>query len=180
MTKDRMLSDFMDTYDKEMLESVDDISKEFGLVIHNCTIEVANIDDAKDMFCEFVNDFSKYKMNEKKTEEVGLDKVLQHTKNMVTNEMFNISKWRYKNLPAYVESYVNGIKEVDEFVEGCRNKLFQYNAKQEDVGFLSEATEIFYDEMKKRFDDSMNKILTASGYKSRKMLEEKKKSPVFL
>lgn len=181
MTKDRILSEFVDTYDRTMMESVENISKEFGLVIHNHTIDVNDINEAKNNFCEFVNDFTKYKMNEtKNTKNVSLDEIRTHTKNMVTTEMFNTAKWRYKDLPAYVESYVNLISEVDKFVEECRVKLFEYEANQDDIGFLTEATELFYDTMKSKFDSSMDKILTASGYKSKKAISEKTKSPIFL
>lgn len=179
MTKDRMISDFIQTYDRAMMESVEEVSKEFGLVIHNHTIEVNDITEAKNTFCEFVNDFSKYRLNVERPN-ISMDEIKHHTENMIKTEMFNVTRWKYKDLPIYVESYLNSIKEIDSFVEDCRFKLFHADANQEDMGFLTEATELFYDEMKNKFDSSMDKILTASGYKSKKILSEKTKTPVFL
>jgi len=173
MKIDRCIKNFLESYDNAAMESIDAISKEYGLVIHKQKIGLFNIGEAFDTFSECLQMYGQYQLdnieNEKK---LTHDQTFTNTLNFIESKIFKDADFEYADLPDFVSSYINGINKVTESVDTVKNSLASAEVAPEYSADINEFTDKFIDIMDQKFTESMNKILRASGYTTNKNLHD--------
>lgn len=182
MKIDNAINIFVEKYDRKALESINEISKEFGLNVNRVPIRVFNINEAFDNFSKYIRGYAVYKVNNKNNEKASPhNAICESTNNLIDNELFKPIDSLYKDLPSFVESYINGIKQLQECINESMDMMMKAEIDDESIASLTEFTDSFMNSMDHQFDESMDRILWASGYKKGSMFKKKQEEkPVFL
>ncbi len=177
------IKSFMEKYDREALHSIDEISKEVGLVAHKATIPTFNLQESFNLFNTYIEDYKNYKIQEpgmfNKTPHSA---IVEHTKSTIENDIFNDNKTLYSELPKFINTYIEGVNKLIDVMERTTSEMIHNDVDPESIAFISEATNLFTKKLEVKFDKTMDHILTASGYNTSKMLYNKEKTvaPIFL
>lgn len=181
MAFEKYVRAFTESYSAEAMESIDNLSTERGLVVHKHTIPLVSLSKAKNTFLGYMKEFVEYKNNEfERSKTIPIEKIKEHTNRVIQEHVFEMEDVRYENLPQYISEYVQNIKEVDKFMEETNMDFYLNGLGSESIDFMMEATDTFLEKYQEKFNESMDKILTASGYKTKMKLNDKTAKPIFL
>lgn len=175
MKIDLAIKEFLEKYDKAAISSIDKISKDIGLKHHKLSLPLFNIKECFDTFSSCLDVYSNYKI-----ENANNDKAVQHNliqekvNSIIDTSLFKEENVLYQDIPLFVESYINGINSLLEKIEFIKSNMIDADIQYEYIGDVNEFTDNFMEKMNKSFYESMDKILTASGYKTNKSLMSKK------
>lgn len=176
---------FSERYDREAVESIDDLSRERGLVLNDCTIPAFNLNESFTKFSQYLKEYAEYKVKNINNEKASSQEAIQESVAMfIDTQLFREEAVKYADLPKFVVSYVDGIHHLTEAVEESKRVMTEANIDPEAIGDVNDFTDRFMDKLHESFDPAMDKILRASGYTSRKNLREirqnKRQEPMFL
>lgn len=184
MRIDNAIKAFSEKYDREAIQSIDNISKEYGLNIHGNTIKTFNLAESFDMFNQYMNGYAAYKVeNVNNPEASNQETIKESVQKFIDTQIFKESETKYADLPNFVMGYVNGINSINETVNEIKRVMTDGDVKAEEIGDINEFTDMFMDKLHEHFDPVMESILWASGYNGKKRLDNgptKTKAPVFL
>lgn len=185
MKIDFALKEFTEKYDREAMESVETISKDFGLNIHKHTIKLFDMKESFDIFSKYLRSYATYVTeNVNNPQASPRESILASVDKFIASKLFNESEVVYSELPAFVESYVSGIKDLNSTIDEAKNTIL--NCEGADpvfAGDVNDFVEKFMTRLDESFTPAMDKILWASGYNSKQKLSGKKsvkKKPLFL
>lgn len=181
---DSAIKVFSEKYDRDAIQSIDKISRDYGLVIHEYTIKTFNIKESFDQFAKYLNGYARYlsenKNNENATSREG---IRESVKKYIDTQIFEEVNTKYKDLPKFVTEYVNGINIINEAVNNAKRVMVDADVDQESIGDINEYCDMFMTKLHESFDPTMDRILWASGYNTKKKLSgnvKKEAAPVFL
>lgn len=188
MKIDKSLKEFTERYNKEMLESIDAMSKELGYRVNNYNMVATNMSESVASFKEFLEDYGKHKIEElTKGATFTQEKIMERTNDFINQELFKEAAVPYSKLPEFVTSYIEGVKAIIETTDKVKRDMTEAGVDAEYVGDINEMVDRFSERMDESFNIVMEKMLWASGYNSRQRLSKagtaKKKDnqkPVFI
>lgn len=184
MKIDSAIKDFSEKYDRNAIESIDNISKDYALNISESTIKVFNLTESFNMFSQYLKGYASYKVENLSNPEASSQEVIKESvKKFIDTKLFKEADIRYSELPSFITGYIAGIDALCETVDDVKRIMTDGNVAAEDIGDINEFADMFMDKLHESFDPAMEKILWASGYNSKKKLFEKtskEKAPVFL
>lgn len=184
MKIDSAIKNFLEKYDEEAMSSIDNLSKDIGLKHHRLSLPLFNIKECFDIFISCLDVYSNYKIeNANNDKAVQQYLILEKVNSIIDSNLFKKKNILYSDLPVFIESYINGINSLLEKVESTKSNMINADVHYEYIGDVNEFTDKFMEKMNKSFYESMDKILTASGYKTNKSLMNKKvcvQKPQFL
>lgn len=192
MKIDSALVAFTESYDREAIQSIDEISKDDTLRMStiggkHMSLKLFNINESCGYFNDWLKGYASYKVNFKGDPKSSSQDVIKEsvTKMLESSTMFAEKDVRYPELPAFVEGYVNGVKTLLETVDVVKSTMTEAGVDPEAVGDVNDFCDQFMTKLDESFHESMNKILWASGYNSRKKLFRKRQKkttakPVFI
>lgn len=168
--------EFFENYNEEAMQSIDNISKEYGLVINEKTIHLFNIEDAFNTFNQYLEGYCDYVIkNQNNENSSSRETICESAKKFINEGVFNESDVLYKDTPDFVKSYIEGIDKTSENIDKLKERMFESGVDNDMIGDISTFSDLFMESMNKYFTESMNKLLTASGYKYKH--REDKKTP---
>jgi hypothetical protein len=184
MKIDTALKSFTEKYDKKAIQSIDDISKEFGLVINRKKISGGfNLHESFKLFSQCLNSYLEYKLaNPKEDEEHSNSEIIQDFKETGL-KLFKDCDIKYSDFPILIKGYIEGVNTLKNTVDSIKGVLIENEIDQNSISVINELTDIFITEFHNRYDPLMERILKMSGYTYNKILSkknEKKMKPVFL
>ena len=179
---DKWINAFLEKYDKEALASVDLIANDIGLNSRpSYTLSLFNIQESAKLFTEYLQEYTEYKVKEEDfPKKVSHDVITEHTRSVIANDLIKEEKYKYKELPSFIKSYIESINSITSLVESIQGDMLLDDVNHDEIGFVTEAYNLFMEKFSSNFYDSMDKILTASGYNTRKKLNEVQKKYIFL
>lgn len=184
MKIDSELKSFTEKYDRSAMESIDKLSKEYGLVIHKSTIPVFSLKEGFDTFAEYLKGYASYKMeNVNSNEASSREEIHESVDNFIKTQLFKEKHIMYSELPEFVQNYVEGVNMLLETVDEVKSSMMEAGIDHESIGDINEFVDKFMDRFHESFDDTMDRILWATGYNSNRVLSGKVKkdpAPVFL
>lgn len=184
MKLDTAIKTFYEKYDRDAIQSIETISKDYGLNIHGHTIQTFNLNEAFDRFSNYLKGYADYKIeNVNSTDASSQEIIKESVQKFIDTQIFKEYEMSYAELPSFVTGYFNGIKILLETVDEVKRNMTDNNVDVEAIGDINEFADIFMDKLHESFDPTMDKILWASGYKSKQRLSgttTKTKAPVFL
>lgn len=184
MIIDSAIQVFSEKYDREAIQSIEEISKERGLVLNRATIKAFNMNESFNTFSQYLKEYANYKVENQNNEKASPQDVIRESVDkFIKSQLFKESDILYSDLPDFVMGYVEGIQTLSEAVDEAKRTLSYADIDPEAIGDVNEFADRFMDALHESFDPTMDKILLASGYTSKKKLrsfKEKRKQPVFL
>lgn len=184
MLVDTAIRNFTEKYNAEAMQSIDNISKEFGLNIHNYTIKVFNINEAFESFNSFLRGYCQYRISYNESTEASSVETVQNDLGNNLSKFFEDRDIRYRELPKFVSSYVEGVDSLIKTVNQVKSDLMENDIGYEYVAAVNELTDTFFAKLQESFDSSMDRILWASGYNAHQRLAKRdykvSSRPIFL
>jgi tRNA U34 5-carboxymethylaminomethyl modifying enzyme MnmG/GidA len=184
MKIDSSIKEFLEKYNDEAMQSIEEISSEFGLVSQRNKIKLFNLNEDINKFINYMEGYSNYKIKNINNENASTNESISDQVNIfMDKELFKESEVLYSELPKFVSSYINGIKDIGGKVDEWKEKMLEAEVDYESIGIINDFVDTFTERLNEKFDNSMNKILWASGYNSKKKLSEnkvKELKPIFL
>jgi hypothetical protein len=185
MKIDSALKEFAERYDSEAMKSIEELGNEFGLKVNRVKFKAFNLKEAFGYFNDFLMGSTNYKIDCRNDPNAMTNEaVFGHAKEYINSKLFKECEILYSELPAFVESYITGVKTILETIDKSKTKLVEAGIDNESIGIINEYVDVFTNKLNETFQPVMEKILWASGYKTRKNLLDPKatiqKKPVFL
>ena len=112
--------------------------------------------------------------------------ICEKVESNVNEELFKESQILYNDIPAFVESYISGIKSLTRTADAIKQTMFESGVDPASIGDINNFVDTFVTRLHESFDPTMDRILWASGYNSRlelrkpKYVTEKVEAAVFL
>lgn len=186
MKIDNAIKIFSEKYDRDAIQSIDNISNEYGLLINESTIKTFNMCEAFNIFNKYLEGYASYKIeNINNPEATSQDLIKESVEKFINTQIFKETSSKYNELPNFITEYINGIESLCETVDNVKISMIDNDVLADYVGDVNEFTDIFIDKLHESFYPTMDRILWASGYNSKKRLEDNKdkvktKTPMFL
>lgn len=187
MLIDNAVKVFSEKYDRDAIGSIDNISSERGLILNGATMKVFNINECFDKFSQYIREYAKYKEENINNSNASPQEVIRESVDkFIENHIIEEKEVKYPELPGFVKSYVEGIDKLAVAVEDSKNILIEAGVDPECIGDVNDFTDKFMMKLNESFDNTMEKILWASGYMSKKKISNiikesgNKKKNVFL
>ncbi|MCM1215466.1 MAG: hypothetical protein NC548_13215 [Lachnospiraceae bacterium] len=192
MKLDSALKAFTENYDREAIESIDTISRDRALnegLINgkHHTIKLFNLQESCEYFNNWLKGYAGYKIENKDNSSASDQDSIRNsaTKMLESADLFKESEVLYKDLPGFVQGYVEGVQTLLETVDFVKESMSDHDVDPSAIGDVNDFCDQFMTKFDESFHQSMDKILWASGYKSRKILfrdrsAKKTEKPVFI
>jgi len=183
MKIDSAIKTFYEKYNREAIQSIDNISNDYGLNISDSIIKAFNINESFDKFKTYLEGYTSYKINNK-DDKIDQTAIKERTKVFIDTKIFESCDIKYNQLPKFITGYIEGVNSLCETVDNIKREMIDANIKAEDIGDINEFADMFMDKLHESFDPSMDRILWASGYNAKQRLSkentDKPKAPIFL
>jgi hypothetical protein len=186
MKIDSALQKFSEKYDRAAIQSIENISKDFGLVSQKETIKGFNIKEGFEDFQDFLTKYAKYKTeNMDNPKATPQSMICERVETNTKEEIFKESQMLYNEIPSFVEAYLSGVQHLTATADSVKKSMFESGVDGNSIGDVNGFVDVFMDRLHESFDQTMDRILWASGYNSQvklskpKVIVEKVK-PVFL
>lgn len=180
MKIDNCIKNFLEKYDREAMSSIDDLSNTFGLVINKRTMPLFNIVEAFNAFNDCLVVYGKYQTETAADKKLAHDDTVKNTLKFIEEKVFDNKDVLYKDLPSFVASYTEGVKKILNTIEEVKGSINESGIDPEYSADINTFSDKFIEIMDKKFTESMDKILMASGYTNRKRMYMVAKKPIFI
>lgn len=184
MKIDNAIKEFTEKYDSDAMRSIDRISKDIGLNHLGGSMKLINLQESFDKFSLWLEQYAMYKIKTNGNDEATKQTLIKESSEVfMEKELFEEVDVKYSDLPLFVKSYVEGIDKVSKTVDKVKSDMMENDVNLEYIGDVNDFTDAFMQRLSESFDPIMEKILWASGYNSKKKLQNSGKGikkPVFL
>jgi hypothetical protein len=183
MRLDSALKIFLEKYDELAVASIDDISNDISLTGNKKYIKGFNITESFDKFIEFIDGYTKYKIeNMDNSEASSHDNVVNHTNNFIDSKLFNECNILYVDLPIVIKGYISGIKQLTEMVDTVKGHMIEHGVDDNSISSVNNFTDTFLEKFHSYYDPMMENVLWATGYNTKIRLSKrnKKEVPIFV
>lgn len=184
MKIDNAIKLFTEKYDRSAIQSIQNLSEEYGLNIHKSTIKLFNIKESFDTFNKYITAYANYVVeNANNPEASSRESISASVNKFIESQLFKESDVLYSDLPSFIESYVNGINSLNSTIDEAKTTILECDdANPEYAGDINEYADMFMDHLDESFTPAMDRILWASGYNAKQIISGKRKEnkPLFL
>ena len=185
MKIDSAIKTFFEKYNRDAIQSIDEISKDYSLNISNSMIKAFNMSESFNIFNQYLNGYASYKIeNVNNDQALSQTEIKESVKKFIDTQIFKECEIKYPELPRFVAGYVSGINSITETVDNIKRDMTDANVDANDIGDINEFADMFMNKLNESFDPTMDNILWASGYNAKQRLANsntnKTKVPVFL
>lgn len=178
MKIDSAIQLFSERYDREAIQSIEEISQERGLVLNGATIKAFNINESFDKFSQYIKEYAEYKVKNKDNSKASPQEAIRESASrFIDSYLIQESDVRYSELPEFVKSYATGVETLTEAINESKDMMLENDVDLEAIGDINDFADRFMEKLHESFDPTMDKILLASGYTSKKRLYGQKKKP---
>jgi hypothetical protein len=174
MIIDKALQTFKETYDREAIESIVQLSEDRSL--YKSSFKGFNIQEAVNKFITYLNGYAEYRIeNVDKTEVMDNNTITEHTKSFIKNKsndniLFEEAVIPFNDSTKFIQEYFECIGLLIESVNKNQTILMESIDDSESSGCILKFTEMFLEDVNERIHPIMEYLLQSSGYYSRKRL----------
>ena len=174
MILDTAINDFLNRYNREMIQSIEDMSKGIGYRENNFTMPAFDMKSAFSKFETFLCGYADYKIkNINNPNAVDQDTILENSKTFIDKETITDCAIKYPELPQFIADYLNGIKCLTDTC--CKVKCDMEHTEGLDhayIGAVDDIVTYFVEKVQAAFYPVMDNMVTASGYRSNELLHK--------
>lgn len=188
MKIDNAIRDFVEGVNRDALAHIDALSSERGFRLHGTPKAAFTMKESCDKFATYLEGYANYKVGNLNNPKASTQEaILESTDRFIaSSELFQECSIQYAEIPAFIQSYITGVKTVMEAVDKAKSKMQDADVDPSDIGAVNEFTDKFMDRLHEHFKPWMEKVLWESGYMAKQRLSGKKQiakkesKPVFL
>lgn len=174
MRIDSAIKSFTEKYDRLAIESVDQISNDFGLNVSGSTIKGFNIIESFQMFESYLRGYARYKIeNANNPKASPQEAICEAANNFIGTQLFAEKNMKYSELPGFVKGYVEGIESLLKTIDDTKGSMMEAGIDQSCIADINGFVDTFIESLDTKYVPVMEKILWASGYKSNQALSGK-------
>ena len=171
MRIDKAERSFLESYNADMMRSIDEISKNLGLNENGHTLKGFNLEEAFDRFSQYLEGYAEYCIKNENNPNASTDQqIAESVRAFIETAVFQDRDLKYRELPGFVQGYISGCRKLTESVNKAKDSLMDAGL-YEQAGAVNEFCEQFMERVDGRFHPAMDRILDASGYNDRVWLE---------
>lgn len=175
MKIDSALKIFSEKYDRTAIQSIENISKDFGLITQKATIKGFNIKEGFEDIQDFLTKYAKYKIeNMSNSNATPQTMICERVETNIKEELFKESQVLYNDIPSFIESYISGINQLIGTADSVKKSMFESGVDSDSIGDVNKFVDSFVEKLHESFDPTMDRFLWASGYNSKMRLSKSK------
>ena len=173
MKTDSAVKEFTEKYNREMLESIDELSNRRGYKENKLTMPVVNLTEATHKFDIFMRGYADYKKKHIDGDSLSNDQIFENTNTFINDPgMFTEDAIMITNLPGYIKTYFESVNTIGSMADEIKNDMTESGVDLESVGAVNGFVDSFMERMQGKFYPVMDQILWASGYNARQRLSK--------
>lgn len=170
------LTDFCEKYDGSAIESITALSNDISLSDHkfngiafseNALMFLKAITGYADRCCEHVDD----------EEDLQCKTFISECHTFVEEKMFQDEMIPYQKASGLVTSYLEHLMDLETAETNLTEKMISANVPGEQVGGINEMVNDYLDQLGKKIEPVMERLLMASGYRSQQRLDAAGRMP---
>ena len=172
MRLDDALQHFTESYSREAIQSIQDMSEKPYYKSKIEKFNVFNINESFSEFTTFLEAYKKYKIDTLTVPPtLGRETLLEGSHRRIKNEIIKKDKIMYKNIPLFIESYLTGLTKLNESIDSIKNQMLEAGVNNDSIGDINDFTDTFINRLNESFEPILEKVLWESGYYPNKALE---------
>lgn len=179
MILDRAIDTFLETYDREAIKFIDDMANDQRLGYTDYKMNLFNINEAFEKFNTIIENYGKYQIRIL-TEDTKYthDKVCSDYNAYMESEMIKEVRVKSNDVAKFVKTYIEGVNNTLCHIDEIKFKMMKDGVPGNKIGEIDNFADIFMSKVNEAFTESMDKILLASGYKTKQKLSKDNYKPV--
>lgn len=179
MKSDTAIKEFLEKYDENCMKSIDKYSQNFGARVNKKKFKVFNLQECFDNFQNYLKGYAKYKIDNINNSEASPQNAIEEKTKLYIEGITEDKEIEvtYDKLPTFVGSYPTGVKSLNETVDKIKHEMNLNDVDLHSIGVINEFVDQFITIVTESYDDIMENLLWASGYRSNQILFEGKPDP---
>ena len=175
MKLDHELQSFTETYDQEVMESIDRLANEFGVQVKKLGMDGFNLVESFDIFSKYLEGYGDYKVKNKDNDKASSqDTIRESVALFIKDHIFKEQKVLYMDFPNLLKAYAEGCNKLLGTVDKVKKEMTENEVTEESIGDVNDFTDQFLEKFHSYFDPMMENVMWASGYNTRKNLINRK------
>ncbi len=170
MKIDNAIKDFYSRYDKEAMKSIDDISSNRIFTLQKSTIDTFNMMESFNRFVEFMDGYCKYKIDNINNNDSTPNDTINKQVYSFIDTLIKPDKTLYSQCNTFIISYINEIKKLSHKIDEWKSDMMSNDVDTNSVSCINDFIDYFVDKINNEFYKSVDTMLIASGYTSKKKL----------
>lgn len=181
MKIDSAIKDFFEKYDREAIQSIDRLSKDFTLNHAAKTLTrfpAININEGFEKFDNYLRGYAAYKIKSLNDPKAMSQEAIRRSVNKFfeSQPLFETVDIPYSNIPGLISGYVEGVNKLLNTIDEVKGSMIDAGVALESVGEVNDISDKFVDKLNEVFYPLVEKSLWASGYNAKKRLISVKKN----
>ena len=168
MKLDKAINEFMEKYDENAINSIDELSSNIGLRENRISIKLFNLKESFDNFNKYLTQYADYKIkNINNSNASSRENIKVATERFMDNMICKESEIPYGEISEFVKSYLTGVNTLLKTVDNIKDLMESNGVDYESIGDVNDYCDNFIDKINESFEPAMHRILWASGYNGR-------------
>lgn len=178
MKIDSIVKEFVESYDREVMEHIEKLSNDYALGISKFKFDIFNINESFNKMKLYLDGYKSYKVENVENEEaISNEEIMEAANRFIADpSLFEESKIPYSEIPNFIKGYIEGFESLKDKMEEVKTELVENCIDQESIGQVNDIVESFTEVVCEKFEPIMEKIVRASGYTTKKNLQNIKPS----
>lgn len=177
MIIDSAIHDFIEKYDREAIQSIDALSKDKASQRNKIKYKLFNIEESFNKFKTLIDNWGKYQIRILTEATNFTEEEAKKQTNDYIDQLIKEKEIKSEDLSSFIESYLIGIKTVTNSINNTKARMLNENVNQENTIYINEMADRFMNIINNKMNESMEKLLLASGYTTKKILNNEYKRP---
>lgn len=173
MIIDSAIYDFMNKYDREAIMSIQEFSNNADLKKKKFSMKLFNLTEAFNTFDILISNWGKYQIKVlHEDSNFTQEQARTETFGYVDKSIFKEELIPIQEIGSFVENYLIRVKGLSTLIDNLKKQMLKENVNQHEIASVNDLADHFMTQLNKKFTESMDILLTASGYKTKKMLSK--------
>ena len=175
MKIDSAIKSFFEKYDREAIQSIDALSKDFTLNHASKELtrfKAVNINEGFDIFDNYLKGYASHMIKSAGSPDaLSVKEIREAVDKFFTNKnLFEPMEIGYKELPNLITGYVEGVDRIIKTIDEIKSDMTDAGVAVESVAEVNEISDRFVEKLNEAFYPLVESSLWASGYNAKKKL----------
>lgn len=172
-----LIDDFFNKYNKNMIESIDNMSTDPSNKLTRGKMKLFNVNESIDNFNKYLQGYCKYKIDNKDNPEASSqDTIMEAVDKFINDNKPKEVDIKYTDVSDNISKYLENINTTIDNINNVTSSMVENNINNNDIACINKIVDDFTNTFVECIDDNMDRILWASGYNSRQKLKHVKEN----
>lgn len=171
MLIDSAIHKFINTYDREAIQSIDELCRDKINERGKIKFKLFNLNEAFDKFTKLIDHWGSYQVKilvERPTEFTEDEAKIEVE--AYIDKLIKDKDVKCQDLNSFIESYLIGIKKLSSSIDKAKKRMLSEKVTQQNAAYINEMADRFISNLDKYLTEGMDRLLIASGYKTKKFI----------